>query len=67
VQNLAPAGEVDPQEGHFSTFRDPPHDEQNFPDASAPQDGHFMVLYSPEIPSKTTPPSGEAQPIRLLR
>jgi hypothetical protein len=49
VQNLAPAGAVDLHEEHFSTFREPPQEAQNFPDASAPQDGHFIDLYSPEI------------------
>jgi len=44
VQNLLSGGTAPPQDGHFSTERGAPQAEQNFPDASAPQDGHFISL-----------------------
>jgi hypothetical protein len=47
VQNLLPGGADAPQDEHFSTFRGPPQEEQNFPEASAPQDGHFIASDTP--------------------
>ena len=42
VQNLLPGGTPAPQDGHVFAFKGVPQLEQNLPEASAPQDGHFI-------------------------
>jgi len=67
VQNLDPAARAVPQEEHFLVFSGLPQEEQNFPDASAPQDGHFIAFNSPDLPTFALPPGGGIRPIEPLK